>query len=293
MNRTQLKLETVTPLFLHGYDSRILDLRPPPFKALFRYWWRATQVVSSAASLRDREGEIFGNTGRKSPLLVRLSCSENLEKDFYQPLPHHMGGRNCRNCPENENCKKAYSNEAYCPDEQFTIILTADNIGCYEKIAKLAFLLGGVGNRSRRGFGSIRNIDWCFADVCSLRREVLNTLNDVAGAPRFQINSDNIESTCTNFPGYPVIQSIFFGQPTKYVDSLLKNIGQATHDHGDDALGYAKRQERMASPIHVRIQKVDDEFVPVVTQLNSVFPPNTSPNNCGQKQQDFIDAILR
>ena len=37
MNSTQLNLETVTPMFLRGYDKRTPELRPPPFKALFRY----------------------------------------------------------------------------------------------------------------------------------------------------------------------------------------------------------------------------------------------------------------
>ena len=43
MQKTKLELETVTPMFLHGYNNRILELRPPPFKSLFRYWWRTVQ----------------------------------------------------------------------------------------------------------------------------------------------------------------------------------------------------------------------------------------------------------
>lgn len=50
MLRTILNLETVTPMFLHGHDNKILELRPPPFKALFRYWWRAVSNNVLAAS---------------------------------------------------------------------------------------------------------------------------------------------------------------------------------------------------------------------------------------------------
>jgi hypothetical protein len=47
----------------------------------------------------------------------------------------------------------------------------------------------------------------------------------------------------------------------------------------------------MASPIHVRIQKVGDQFVPIATQLNSVFP-DTAPHSYGLKQKAFITEIL-
>ena len=31
MHTTQLELEIVTPMFLHGHDPNLLELRPPPF----------------------------------------------------------------------------------------------------------------------------------------------------------------------------------------------------------------------------------------------------------------------
>ena len=33
VKKTKLELKTVTPMFLHGYGNRILDLRPPSFKS--------------------------------------------------------------------------------------------------------------------------------------------------------------------------------------------------------------------------------------------------------------------
>ena len=151
-------------------------------------------------------------------------------------------------------------------------------------------MIGGVGNRSRRGFGSIRSQCWNFLNVNDLRQEIWQTLNDVAGVNQFQINGQIIKSTLTNFPDYPVIRSIFFGTPMGNVDDLLRKIGRATHNHSDDALGGIN--PRMASPIHVRIQKVGNQFVPIVTQLNSVFPPDATPHNYEQKQQNFIKAVI-
>ena len=218
MHKTQLNLETVTPMFLHGYKNSNLELRPPPFKALFRYWWRTVQVYVKAEQLRDAEGNLFGSTDGRAPFSIRISTIE-LKAAPYSLLPHRT---NMDPVP------------AYKIGQQFSLqLITKDEsvtMGC-ERIAKLAFLLGGVGNRSRRGFGSIRFQDWNFSDVTHLRKETLTTLNDVAGTLRFQIN-DNfqlngqithiIESTITGFPDYPVIQRVYFGSTTNNIDSLLK-----------------------------------------------------------------------
>lgn len=293
MHTTQLELEIVTPMFLHGHDPNLLELRPPPFKALFRYWWRASQSITNADNLRKEEGKLFGNTCQRAPLQIRIPSPDNLESDEHQPLPHHTGGKGCVNCPPGEGCRKDYPKDAYCPDQQFKIMLTADDIADYVSVVKLSFLLGGVGNRSRRGFGSVRDTNWRFKYVCDLRTEILQTLHDV-GSPRdFDINTcGNIESRLIT-PNYPVIRQIFFGQPNSDFQSLLKTIGQATHDCYDsanNALGQARGQQRMASPIHVSVQKVGQDYLPIVTQLHWNYPGYTSADLT--KQQDFIDQII-
>ena len=88
MTKTDLKLETVTPMFLHGHDNRVLDLRPPPFKALFRYWWRTVQDCDEN-TLRKGEAKLFGSTDGKAPFALRISGATNLGKPIrYSPLPH-------------------------------------------------------------------------------------------------------------------------------------------------------------------------------------------------------------
>lgn len=271
MIKTQLKLETVTPMFLHGAITNKIELRPPAFKALLRYWWRTVQDCN-ADSLRDAEAKLFGSTKGKAPFSIRISNEMNLISTKYKPLPHRFDNR-------------GFTRDAYNGGQSFDLYLITkdEDDSIYRQIAKLGFLLGGVGNRSRRGFGSIREKGWNFKNFFDLRNEILATLNAVAGVDRFRINGPTIESTLTHFPKYPVIQRIYFGKPTTDVDSLLRKIGRATHDHKDDALGSVN--PRLASPIHVRIQKVGDEFVPVITQLHSRY--------LGPKQDKFINAIIR
>ena len=280
MNRTVLNLETVTPMFLHGENSRNLELRPPPFKSLMRYWWRTMQDCNQTL-LRKTEAKLFGSTDGKSPFSIRILGETELDRRNYKPLPHRTNNR-------------GFQTDAYKGGQSFDLYLITKNgsdASTYEQIAKLGFLLGGVGNRSRRGFGSIRKKSWNFTDVSDLRKEVLNTLNAVSGDNRFQMKGQIIESKRrTNFPPeYPVILDIYFGEPTPDIDSLLVKIGQATHNHKDDALGYAKGRRRLASPIHVRIQKVGGEYVPIATRL---FFPGYKPSSFEQKQKNFIDAII-
>ncbi|MCY3711118.1 MAG: type III-B CRISPR module RAMP protein Cmr1 [Caldilineaceae bacterium] len=274
-----LNLETVTPMFLHGSTPKVPELRPPPFKSLMRYWWRTVQDCKTE-SLQKTEACLFGSTEGKAPFSIRISGKTDLAQVSYKPLPHRTDSR-------------GFKTAAYRAGQPFDLYLIAKNesvASTYAQIAKLGFLLGGVGNRSRRGFGSIREASWNFADVFELRSEILDTLNSVADADRFQIKNQIIESKITDDSNFPVIRRIIFGHPTDNSNDLLTKIGQATHNHNDNALGSAS--PRLASPIHVRVQKLSNGYIPVITQLHSIFPRH-EPKQYQQKQKNFIDAIIR
>ena len=283
MIKTELNLETVTPMFLHGSDTNRPELRPSPFKSLMRYWWRTVQDCKTEP-LREAEAKLFGSTKGKASFSIRISGTIDLAQAQYKPLPHRTD-------------RRGFRKDAYSPGQSFGLYLITwdDDASTYKQIAKLGFLLGGVGNRSRRGFGSIREQSWNFPDVSDLRTKILDTLNAVASADRFQIKDQIIASKrpADFSPEFPVIQRVYFGnQPTDNVDSLLRKIGQATHNHKHDALGYAKGKNRLASPIHVRVQKISNGYIPVVTQLHSIIP-KYKLEQVQQKQKNFIDAIIR
>ncbi|MYC75357.1 type III-B CRISPR module RAMP protein Cmr1 [Candidatus Poribacteria bacterium] len=272
MNVTQLELETVTPMFLRGSDNNTPELRPPAFKALFRYWWRAAVGETDVDTLRRTEGDLFGSTKGRSPLSIRIPGSAAPSTAQYAPLPH----------------KANFQSQAYRPNERFNLTIMSPELSKYENIATLSFLLGGVGSRSRRGFGSIRYQNWNFQNIDELQNEVYQTLDGISPG-RFQ-SIHRIEVITGNLPDYPAIQAIHFGNTlSDDVGALLRRIGQATHNHSHNALGSIN--PRMASPVHVRVQKIGNQFVPIVTQLNSVFP-DRPPHNYNQRQHDFIDAII-
>ena len=225
---------------------------------------------------------MFGSTDGKAPFSIRIpGATKNLGVPIkYNPLPH----------------KGSSKIDAYDVGKSFNLRLITKNTSdacCYKQIAKLSFLLGGIGNRSRRGFGSIRNTNWDFEDVCQLQQEILDTLKDIAEDKRFEMKDGiiELESPPPLLPEYPVIRLICFGKLTPDVGNLLKTIGDATHMHKDDALGYAKGGNRLASPIHVRVQKVGREYFPIVTLLRWNHPGDLS--NDYKKQLKFIAHIIK
>ena len=279
MKTIQLELETVTPMFLHGPHNETLELRSPPFKALFRYWWRATVGETNKDRLREREGDLFGNTKKRSPILVRIPRPvPPLTTADYPPLPQ----------------RPSFVRNAYLPNGEFNLTLTAPLLSQYEKIAEISFLLGGVGNRSRRGFGSIRyQKGWHFPNVSDLQQKVYQTLDGIVPR-RFHQSGSTIQiGTTSPVPPYPVIKAVYFGQTlSNDVDKLLRKIGQVTsaeRANENDAVG--SPDPRMASPLIVRVHKIQNEFVPIVTQLNSIFPA-PKPHKYKRKQANFINAIL-
>ena len=212
-------------MFLRGSDNRTPELRPPPFKSLFRYWWRTVQDCREN-SLRRNEADWFGSTDGKAPFSIRIPGTAHLGKPSkVNPLPHKSGAG-------------IDAFDIGKPFQLYLITKTEADATYYQQIAKLGFLLGGIGARSRRGFGSIRETNWTFSNIPCLQNDILKTLNAVAKVDRFQINEsfringravDIIESKPRNHfpPEFPVIRRIFFGKLTGNLDYLLEDIGHA------------------------------------------------------------------
>jgi len=146
-------LETVTPLFLGGANpSHPPELRAPSVRGALRYWLRAALggVIGDAnlEGLRKLEQAVFGSTDYGSPIAVQLHGLEgkplSVKSEFI--LPHQQSGR-----------RKAFSAE-----QPMMLVLhqVRSNNEAVWKMAcatiSLAITFGGVGLRSRRGYGTLR-----------------------------------------------------------------------------------------------------------------------------------------
>ncbi|MFP3870971.1 MAG: type III-B CRISPR module RAMP protein Cmr1 [Syntrophobacteria bacterium] len=163
----KVTLETVTPLFLGGADGRTPELRPPPFRGMMRYWFRALAggVVGddgqALKTIRQKEAEIFGSPDEKcglSAVWVRLSTPDYSRGCTARVLPHrgdtwtNHRGQTLRNRPQ----------PAIPPGVTPTLTLTLKPGAEMQKLKMavwsllVGLTLGGVGKRSRRGLGSLQ-----------------------------------------------------------------------------------------------------------------------------------------
>lgn len=158
MNRLIFNLETITPMFLAGAEQNTSELRrPPSFKGLLRFWWRAYYWGNNPEKLspdelqkrlKEREGEIFGTSadnGCKSHFSLRIK-EQNIRKEkrkFPFVLRYLAYG--------------AEQREYICPGSTFSLIANLADETVQPEIVRSVYLLsafGGIGAKSRNGFGN-------------------------------------------------------------------------------------------------------------------------------------------
>jgi CRISPR-associated protein Cmr1 len=250
---------------MYGADNKTPELRPASIKGVMRFWWRAINGDLPLDKLKKQEDEIFGSTEKKSKVII-YPIEIISESDFeISPTPHHKKDY-CNN--NRENCyfrgnqyMKAKKKKAKIYEFNIKMSIKSNaylNKNNLEKLFKITTLLGGFGQRSRRGFGSIRviRID---------NNKELYSLEKIEGfienIPKFP--------NLTN-QSYPYIRDIEFQKSYNSFEKLLETIGKASHDYSCDALGYAKGKNRLASPIYVSIFKFgENDFRPIITTLNN------------------------
>jgi len=185
METLKATYRVVTPMFLGGAEPlREAELRAPSFKGALRFWWRAlawARGIRNVAELQKQEADLFGNSETnvgQSKVLLRLSAhqSETLEAgkilgktgrsgnqsgDVVGEGVRYLGyglmesfdGKNTKGGRLTRPCLAAPFD--FCIDLVFHAKL--NDAAQQEVVAalKLLGLCGGLGSRTRRGFGSL------------------------------------------------------------------------------------------------------------------------------------------
>ena len=224
MSTLRFEVETLSPMFLRGADGDTPELRPPSFKGMLRYWWRAAKVLP-VPELHALESQVFGgasgNEGQRSTVTIRLR-HDAFATNQHKPVPH-----------------RGFRLEAFNPGQRFEIILQRLP-HCPVPLSEIrnamfvALQLGGVGFRSRRGFGSmrIRSINGeayrMPDDPLEPVAEALHALNDNFVYEHGEYETIRYEGDTA--PRYPWIRAARRGIERLWdVDSVLYGISDATH----------------------------------------------------------------
>ncbi len=277
----QVTLETVTPLFLGGSDPRgEPELRAASFRGVLRFWLRALLggvLGDRPDEIFKHESQVFGSTEHASPVVVQVE-PHNLESKNFNPLPHKQ---------------VPFRFKGFNPDQRFDIRLLSRSEVALERAKKalqLLCYLGGLGRRSRRGFGSLQITE------CELAL-VAESAEKLACALKERINSILLSSLPSSFaelqnvPRFPVLHEKWaqikvcceeFGS----WEQAIKFVMGKAHEHKNPALGNAN--PRQASPVHVHVTKLSTgNYALVLTTMLSRLNPELS----GADQQRLVDFL--
>lgn len=199
MDTINCEVEILTPMFLGGARQAMVggkpgkllcELRTQSIKGLLRFWWRAYKygqltetcdAESRLSQLKKEEDEIFGSAsggGNKSSFAILISPKKL--SISAQSLPSHKievktRGRTvnildylCYGTYERSQGQNKFIREYIEQNQRFNLKLRFDNKDYREDILAALYLLsefGGIGSRSRNGFGGlmVRNKDEVFS----------------------------------------------------------------------------------------------------------------------------------
>lgn len=169
-----------TPLFCSGADPRIAELRLPSFKGVLRFWWRAlawSRYEGNLAAIQTQEDRLFGSTRTgQARLSMRLASHSPLvpvKKDSVLTVAkgdqqvvgmgaRYLGYGLMAAFPSRKTNTDAgqLSRAALRAPLDFVVQLRASSLEDDLQDSLLHALialgtLGGMGSRSRKGYGSL------------------------------------------------------------------------------------------------------------------------------------------
>lgn len=268
MEKIIFECETITPMFLAGADGITPELRAPSIKGALRFWWRALHGYLPLAELKTKEAEVFGGTDPASRSIVTIKVKDfpsNMPLSVDYPTPH----------------KRNFSKKAISTGFLFNIQLGISKPDLLSaEYAKTLFILfsifGALGNRSRRGFGSLKinKINAELFKVEESKSYILELITRVS--PGFKLNVISPTSK------YPYLFDFIISQK-KYT---LIDIGQATHDvmFNDDTSNNKEEYKatlgagapRFSSPVYISCLPSGHL---IISKLNTQSPNMTKVNN--------------
>lgn len=163
------RVEVVTPLVMSGADRADCEMRPPSIKGDLRFWFRAMMggILGDTSDgklekLRYLEGNLFGSSSAERASGIKISV-----KDFSKAEQRYFDSTNIRDFPirylgyglgDPKPGRKYLTPGQSC----FTVEIEAINKSASELSLGTMWLLcnlGGLGARTRRGFGSVKITD--------------------------------------------------------------------------------------------------------------------------------------
>ncbi len=206
--KIEAKYKVLTPMFCAGANPQRAELRLPSFKGVLRFWWRAlawSRFDGNLEEIQRQEDRLFGSaSGGQSRVLMRLAPgAQRVDKGDVLKVSQRSGstvGQGAHylgyGVMEAFGSKKKGTHTRAClrAPFEFTVWMRARDLSASDfKLLRKALIalgiLGGMGAKSRKGYGSLvlsslrvnKEEKWHAPQSTSDLREVIGALSYTGG----------------------------------------------------------------------------------------------------------------
>jgi len=239
-NVVEAKFHIVTPMFLGGADQQAEDIRPSSVKGMLRFWWRALNWsrfrgaagatdASALQALHDEEARLFGSAAddKKGGQGVFLLSVQTQNKQIgkpsitkFSPL-HYMAGQGVVFQKDASKDRNALLSGCFTLRLRFRDTASEQQRTSVIQALRVFGLLGGMGARARRGFGSIALLEIngvAFTNLPTTVEEYRQAISRILG-----VDASAQEPPLTAFSR---TAKIAFSQPAKDSFKVIEAIGK-------------------------------------------------------------------
>lgn len=299
----------VTPMFCSGADQSAAELRLPSFKGALRFWWRAIEwgrfyqsaagdVTAATSNLRAEEASLFGSSD-VGQSRISLSCKWNtaapddseLVRDWPPNKPPtgsaYLGfgitesGRRDRNDlkPHRVGLPSEREFQVRC---RLRHGVSSVDVESLRRALQILGFVGGLGSRSRRGFGSMAITDldgrsMSFTAVNDYQEAISEIVKPTISAtefPPYTAFSRNVRIAFLPLgsDAFKVHHDLgeryreFRGQPGPHRGRTKTPLGLPLKDVDD--------VRRRSSPLLLHVHPIGGQFVATVLFMPSDFHPD-------------------
>lgn len=302
MIKLEYECEVLTPMVIGGAGEETTEIRVPSVKGMLRYWWRVMQAYSGITDinlLRDKEGMLFGCIGEKGKALksnvsVRSFLQEEPKIDQNVNFFRYARGKKSSNKAGLDKGTRfiiqfiindlPYSTESNKNLSSIDIAKEVQN--SFETLA----LLGGLGRRTRRGFG-------VFKINKKTQTIIRQGKKDKTILPCISIDDLIKKKGRKSTYGLHVEKILTFKSVYDNVEDILEIIDKISHEQRDvlakqypnhigKALGSANKHQ--SSPLYISVFQHNNKYRLVLTVL-AIKPDITLQ----EIQNKFIEQLRR
>jgi CRISPR-associated protein Cmr1 len=177
METLRAKFRIVTPMFISGADQTKAELRLPSIKGALRFWWRALAFArcGDLKRLSEEEDALFGSTNSQARVLMKLlpsqldSTPKGGEHNGLKPNPGalYFGYGVVEPFDGKTTRKGRLIRPCLNESQEFDVLVRGsdDDLGSASNAIKALGLLGGIGSKARKGYGSLTLISLSRGDT--------------------------------------------------------------------------------------------------------------------------------